>query len=181
MVNQLSKIVLIITGCLILLACHKPPVLTKELALATLNSPDKPSGYAVSIVTNNPNAHGKDARGWTCSEQQTVIDANLAECKTSGRSGVYLKFTNEGEKLLVGKPWGDANLRNARIIAVIQQVQTIDAIRMTSTTQATVDFTSAYTEHTPFSNSHLQKLLVLGAPQQKQAELILEDKKWVLK
>jgi hypothetical protein len=180
MLNQLGRIILIFTACLALLACHKPPILDTNLALSVLNSPDKLSGYAVSIVTNNPNAHGENARGWTCSDKQVLADTNLAECKTAGRSGVYLKFTDEGKKLLIGKPWGDANLRNARVIAVKQQVQTIDAINMSSKTHAIVDYTSAYTEHTPFSNTHLKKLLILGVPQKKQAEFILTDKEWVL-
>ena len=178
MLKHYNKTLLIITSCLMLLACHKPPVLDNTLALSILNDPEHLSGYAISMVTNNPNAHGKNANGWTCADKQPIIDADLVVCKTSGRSGIYLKFTDEGKKLLIGKTWGDQSTRNARVTAVIQQALDINDISLIDKTHAIVSFNSAYVKHTAFSNAQLKHLIPLNVPKNNQANFVLIDKQW---
>ncbi|PCH84748.1 MAG: hypothetical protein COB26_04355 [Piscirickettsiaceae bacterium] len=178
MLKHYSKTLIIIASCLTLLACHKPPVLDNALTLSILNDPEHLSGYTVSMVTNNPTAHGNHASGWTCADKKTIIDAGLAVCKTSGRSGVYLKFTDEGKRLLVGNTWGNSTTRNARVTAVIQQVQDINDISMVDKTHAIVSFNSAYVKHTAFSNTQLKSLIPLNVPKTGQANFVLIDKQW---
>lgn len=178
MLKHYRKTLIIFASCLTLLACHKPPVLDNALALSILNDPEHLSGYVVSIVTNNPKAHAKDASGWTCADKQPIIDAGLAVCKTSGRSGVYLKFTDEGKQLLVGNTWGDSTTRNARVIAVIKQVQDVNSITMADKTHASVSYSSAYIEHTAFSNTQLKSLIPLNVSTTGHANFVLVDKQW---
>ncbi|PCI21948.1 MAG: hypothetical protein COB62_02270 [Piscirickettsiaceae bacterium] len=180
MLNHHHKVLLIIACCLTLIACHKPPVLDETLVLEILNNSNKASGYAISLVTNNPHALGTNARGWTCVDKQKIIDAGLVICKKSGRSGVYLKFTDEGKKLIVDKPWGDSTLRNARVIAVSQQVEKINSIEMLDKSHATVSYTSSYNEHTPFASDTLKKLIPLNTAKAGTANLSLVDKEWML-
>lgn len=181
MLNQLSKSILIFTGCIALVACHKPPVLDKELALSLLNASGEVEGYSVSIVTNNPNARGTDASGWTCTDKKDIIDADIVQCKNSGRSGVYLTFTDAGKDLLVGQPWGDYKLRNARVIAVKQAITSIESIQMTSKKEATVTFSTVYSEHTPFASAYLQQLMPLNIPKIRQLTFRLVGKEWGIK
>jgi len=180
MIKHSSKILFIITSCITLISCSNSSTLYEELALSMLNDPQKPSGYAVSMVSNNPRARGENASGWTCKDKQILIDAGVVTCKESGRSGVYLDFSDEGKKLMIGEPWGDTTLRNVRVIAVKQIAQQITAIKMADDSHATVSFDRIYSEHTPFSNHVLQKLIQLNTPQKAQTNFTLIDNEWVI-
>jgi hypothetical protein len=132
------------------------------------------------MVTNNPNARGKDSKGWNCDDKKPLVDAGVVSCKESGRSGVYLKFTNEGKKLLVGKPWGDSILRNAKVIAVTRRIDEILSIEIIDKTHAIINYAWAYDQHTPFSSDQLKKTIALNVPQIDQVSAILNDKTWTI-
>jgi len=180
MLNYLARLLFIITVCASLFACHKPPTLDEKLALSLLMKANIRPGYAVNMVTNNPHARGKKAQGWNCSDKQPLIDALVVTCKNSGRSGVYLSFTHEGKKLLLGKPWGDETLRNARVIAVRQKIKDIQSIHLMNNTHAIISYSWVYHQHTPFSNPQLKKLIALDVPQPAQASATLINNQWTI-
>jgi hypothetical protein len=180
MLNHPVKTLFVFISCLTLLACHKAPILDNTLALKLISASRTHAGYPISVVTNNPNAHGDDARGWNCADKQSLIDSAVVTCKKVGRSGVYLKFTREGKKLLLGNPWGDAILRNARVIAVSQRIQDILSIEMIDASHALVNYTWVYNQYTPFSSSSLKELIALNVPQTEQISIILKRKKWLI-
>jgi len=180
MLNHPTKIWGTFLACLFLVACHKAPSLDNALALKLLAPAYASSGYTVSIATNNPQARGKKPTGWNCTDKKPLVSSGLALCKESGRSGVYLKFTDEGKKLLVGSPWGDNTLRNARVIAVLQQIEEIQSIQMIDPTHAIINYTWVYHQHTPFSNPQLEKTIALNVPQIAQASAILNNKEWTI-
>jgi len=180
MLNHLTKIWAIILASLLLVACHKAPTLDKALALKLLAPSYASSGYTVNIATNNPQARGKNPTGWSCADKKSLVSSGLALCKESGRSGVYLKFTDEGKKLLVGSPWGDNTLRSARVIAVLQQIEEIQSIQLIDPTHAIINYTWVYHQHTPFSNPQLEKTIALNVPQMAQASAVLNNKEWTI-
>lgn len=180
MLNHLAKSAAILIVSLILVACHKPLALDNDLAFKLLTSAYENSGYTISMVTNNPHAHGKESSGWNCDDKKAQINAGVINCKNSGRSGVYLKFTSEGEKLLVGKPWGDDVLRNARVIAVTQRIDGVQNIEMIDEEHAIVSYTWVYDAHTPFSNHQLKQIIKLDVPQSTQSSFVLHGKQWVI-
>jgi len=179
MVNHLSKVSLVLIGTLMLFACHKAPVLDNKLALKLL-TPSQTVGYTISIVTNNPNARGKNASGWNCADKENLVELGVATCHKSGRSGSYLKFTVQGKKLLVGSPWGDEVLRNARVIAVTQSVQKVQSIELVDPSHAIINYTWAYDQHTAFSNEQLKKTITLNVQQSRQASAVLNNKEWII-
>jgi len=181
MLNHLTKVLFIFISSLLLISCHKAPTLDKKLALSLLTLSNTSSGYAISIVTNNPHARGKNANGWNCSDKKSLIDSNVVTCKESGRSGVYLTFTHEGKKLLLGTPWGDDILRNARVLAVRQHIKEVQSINMIDTSHAIINYTWIYSQHTPFSNAQLQKTIALNIPQIAQVSAVLSKNKWTIK
>lgn len=181
MLNHLTKTLFIFTSSLLLIACHKAPTLDKELALSLLTTSNTSSGYAISMVTNNPHARGKNANGWNCSDKKSLIDSKVVTCKESGRSGVYLTFTNEGKKLLLDSPWGDDVLRNARVLAVLQHIKEIQSIDMIDASHAIINYTWIYNQHTPFSNTQLQKTIALNVPQEAQTSAVLSNNEWTIK
>jgi len=180
MLNHLTKLLFIFLVGLMLAACHKAPILDNELALKLLAKSPSLRGYAVNIVMNNPYAHGENGSGWTCNNKKTLIDAAVVTCEEAERSGVYLTFTNEGKQLLVGKPWGDDTLKNARVVAVSQAVQSIQSIEMSDKSHAVVHYTSAYEKHTAFSNAQLKKVIPLNIPKTAQKSFTLVDDQWVI-
>ncbi|PHS72354.1 MAG: hypothetical protein COB22_04925 [Cycloclasticus sp.] len=180
MPNHLAKILFIFASSLILLACHKPPVLDNKLALKLLIATQSLPGYSISIVTNNPNGRGQNPTGWNCADKQAWIDEGVVSCKKSGRSGVYLKFTPEGSKLLLAKPWGDKVLRNANVIAVSQRIRDVVSIEMIDNTHAIVNYTWIYDQHTPFSNAQLKKAIALNIPQTEQTSATLKNGEWTI-
>lgn len=181
MLNHLTKILLVFSASLILLACHKPPVIDNALAKKLLTSSQISPGYSISIVTNNPNARRDNASGWSCADKKIWVDAGVVTCKKSGRSGVYLTFTSEGKNLLIGTPWGDEIVRNARVIAVSQRINNIESIEMVDKSHAIINYTWVYAQHTPFSNAQLRKAITLNIPQRAQTSAILSDGDWSLK
>ncbi|KXJ46943.1 MAG: hypothetical protein KUG55_03535 [Cycloclasticus sp.] len=180
MLNHLAKILPIFLISVLLVACHKAPSLDKALALKLLDSSYLSSGYTINLVTNNPHARGKKATGWNCADKKSLVSSGVVLCKESGRSGVYLKFTSEGEKLLVGSPWGDNTLRNARVIAVLQQVDEVQSIEMIDASHAIINYTWLYNQHTPFSNPQLEKTIALNVPQPARASAVLNDNEWTI-
>lgn len=180
MLNHPRKILLIIASCITLIACHKPPILDKSLALSILNDPQNLSGYTINMAINNPHARGKNASGWNCADKQALIDADLVSCNTAGRSGVYLEFSDEGKKLITGSPWGDETLRKVHVIAVTQAIQKINTIEMIDKTHATVSYDQIYSEHTPFSNDALKRQIPLNLSHVGQANFVLIDDEWVI-
>ncbi|MEW4981667.1 MAG: hypothetical protein AB1Y26_00340 [Cycloclasticus sp.] len=179
MLNHLSKASLVLIGVLMLVACHKAPVLDNKLALELL-TPSQTSGYTISLVTNNPNARGKNANGWDCADKKNLVELGVVTCKKSGRSGSYLTFTSQGKQLLVGSPWGDEVLRNARVIAVTQSIQEIQSIEMIDPSHAIINYTWAYDQHTPFSNEQLKKTITLNVQQVGQVSAVLNNKEWTI-
>ncbi|HIF18564.1 MAG TPA: hypothetical protein EYG50_00245 [Cycloclasticus sp.] len=180
MLNYSAKLLFVFISCSLLIACHKAPVLDNKLALKIVTANYTSSGYAISIVTNNPNARGEDSRGWNCDDKQAWVDAGVVSCKKAGRSGVYLKFTPVGEKLLIGKPWGDDILRNTRVIAVSQSIQDITSIELVDESHAIVNYSLVYDHYTPFANSQLKATIALNVPQIKQASIILKGDEWLI-
>jgi hypothetical protein len=180
MLNHPIKFLIILISCSVLFSCHKAPVLDKSLALKILSQSQDKSGYAISIASNNPHAHGDNARGWTCEDKQNLVEAEVAKCKKSGRSGVYLSFTDKGKEFLLGQPWGDSNIRNARVIAVTKHIQSITSVDLLNKTKASVAYVWAYNQHTPFSNDQLKKLIPLHAPHSEVVDFILTDDKWAI-
>lgn len=180
MLNHLAKILLFFVCALLITACHKAAELDNTQALKLLSTSNILPGYTVSMVTNNPNAHGKDPSGWRCADKQHLVDADVVTCNESGRSGVYLKFTDKGKNLLIGKPWGDGTLRNARVIAVSQHINKVENIQLVDETHAIVHYTWTYDEHTPFSNDQLRKTIALNIPQTNQVSMVIDDDQWVI-
>jgi hypothetical protein len=180
MLNHPVKLLFVFISCSLLIACHKAPVLDNKLALKIISAQQTPSGYTISIVTNNPNARGDNARGWNCNDKQAWVDAGVVSCKKAGRSGVYLKFTTEGKALLMGKPWGDDILRNARVLAVAQSIQDIVSIEQVDKSHAIVNYSLIYDHYTPFANSQLKNIIRLNVAQTKQASIVLKDDEWLV-
>ena len=180
MLNHSKKVLALIISSLVLTACHKAAVLDKKLALEILQQRNTP-GYTINIVSNNPNAYAKDASGWTCEEMKQVTNAGLADCQTAGRSGAYLTFTESGKQLLVGEPWGDSNLRNARVVAVSKRIHSIDSINFTNKTSATVNYSWVYDQYTAFASEPLKKLIPLNNPQSAIATMVVISKQWQIK
>jgi hypothetical protein len=181
MLNHLAKILCIFVVSLTLFACHKPAVLDKKLALNILITSHVLPGYTINIVTNNPHARREKASGWNCADKQAWVDAGVVNCKNSGRSGVYLKFTTEGKKLLVDDFWGNEVVRNAKVIAVSQHINDVSSIEMINNAHALINFTWIYDQHTAFSNAQLQKDILLNVPQTAQVPAILKNGEWTLK
>lgn len=180
MLNQTSQALMLLIASILLVACHKPPILDKDLALKTLRQQVSFQGYATNIVSNNPKAYGKNASGWTCADQLHIIETGLANCEKSGRSGAYLQLTDSGKKLLIGQPWGDSNLRNARVIAITPQIESVDAINFSTKTKANISYTWSYDRYTAFATEPLKKLIPLNAAKRGIATLVLIDKQWHL-
>ncbi|ORU92492.1 MAG: hypothetical protein A6F70_02945 [Cycloclasticus sp. symbiont of Bathymodiolus heckerae] len=180
MLNHLTKALLVFIGSLVLVACHKAPALTNDLALKLLTSSPTLRGYTISIVTNNPNARGENKNGWGCDDKKELVKSGVVTCKESGRSSTYLNFTAQGKQLLVGEPWGDDVLRNARVIAVSQTIQEIQTLDIIDKSHAIIHYTWVYNKHTPFSNGQLKKVIALNVPQIGQVSVTLKDDRWVL-
>jgi len=180
MLNQARQALMLLIASVLLVACHKPPILDNDLALETLRQQANYRGYATNIVSNNPNAYGKNASGWTCADQSSIVEAGLASCEKSGRSGAYLHLSDSGKKLLIGQPWGDSNLRNARVIAITPQIESVDAINFSTKSKAEVSYTWSYERYTAFATEPLKKLIPLNAAQRSIATLVLIDKQWHL-
>lgn len=183
MIKIIKKSVLffvLIVSVAILTACHKPDKLTKELALKTLNSSDTYANYSVVITTNNPFAYAKEPEGWNCDDKKQLIDTGIVTCETAGRSAVYLEFTNEGKKLLVGTLKGNSTFRTAQVIAAIRNAISVESIEFTDKTHAFVHYTSSYTEYTPFATAEVKTLVPLNEPLQSTAEFALQDRTWIL-
>ena len=180
MFNYPVKILIIFISSLMLLACHKPPVLDNKLALNILTKSQTLLGYSISIITNNPKARGLKPSGWNCEDRQEWVDAGVVACKNSGRSGAYLKFTAEGRKLLLGSSWGDKVLRNAKVIAVTQNVLDVLSVEFIDESHAIIKYTWAYDQHMPFSNEQLKKTIALNVPRAEQVSVILDDDEWLV-
>jgi len=180
MLNHPVKLLFIFISSILLIACSDTPNLNNKLALKTLSDKQTTPGYIISIVTNNPNARGSDARSWDCSDKQQWIDAKLVNCQEAGRSGVYLEFTTKGKKLLAGEPWGTSSLRNARVVAVTQSIQTIRAIKYIDETHALITYSLIYDNFTPFATNYLKSTIKLNEPQIKKANFVLTNNKWKL-
>ncbi|MEW5057857.1 MAG: hypothetical protein AB1Y25_09535 [Cycloclasticus sp.] len=177
MFNHSSKILMLCLSSLLLTACHKAAILDDKLALETLRQL-QPAGYAINIVSNNPNAYAQTPSGWQCSDMQAAVDAELVNCHTAGRSGAYLSFTENGKKLIVGEPWGDSNLKNARVIAVSKRIESINSISFTSKTSATVNYNWVYQQYTAFASEPLKKLIPLNTLQSATTKIVLLNKQW---
>jgi len=180
MLNHSNKVLALIISSLILTACHKAATLDNELALKILQQRNTP-GYAINIVSNNPNAYAKDASGWTCEEMENITQAGLADCQAAGRSGAYLTFTESGKKLLIGEPWGDSNLRNARVVAISKRIQSIDSIVFITKTTATVSYRWVYDQYTAFASEPLKKLIPLNHLQSATIAMVVVNKQWQVK
>jgi len=180
MLNQSNKVFALIISSLILTACHKAAILDDKLALEALQQSNTP-GYAINIVSNNPNAYAKEANGWTCKEMKKITQAGLVDCQTAGRSGAYLTFTDSGKQLLIGEPWGDSNLRNARVVAISKRIQSIDSIDFINKTTATVSYSWVYDQYTAFASEPLKNLIPLNHPQAALATLVVVNKQWQIK
>lgn len=171
---------ILISSISILTACHKPDELTKELALKTLNSSGTYANYSVVITTNNPFAFAESPKGWDCDDKKQLIDAGMVTCETAGRSAVYLEFTSDGKKLLVGTLKGNSTFRTAQVIAAIRNTTSVESIEFTDKTHALVHYTSSYTEYTPFASIEVKALVPLNVPLKSTAEFALEGRTWVL-
>ena len=180
MLKRSNKAITLIACSLVLIACHRADTLDDKLALKLLQQDNTP-GYAINIISNNPNAYAKDARGWTCEDMKAITQAGLANCETAGRSGAYLAFTPSGKKLLVGEPWGDSYLRNARVVAISQQIQSIQSIDFINKTSATVSYTWAYDQYTAFATETLKALVPLNTTQSATATMHVVNKQWEIK
>jgi len=180
MLNHPTKMLFIFLGSLMLIACHNAPTLDNKLATKLLTRSPSLSGYAINMVINNPNARGENSSGWSCDDKQNLIDAGVVRCEEAGRSSDYLTFTSKGKRLLVGKPWGNTTVRNARVIVVSQALQEIQSIEMIDDAHAVVQYTWAYNEHTPFSTAYLKSVIALNTPHAEQKKLTLVDGKWIL-
>lgn len=167
-------------GALWLAQCNRPATLNEQLALEILNNSQAVSGYATTLSMNNPNARGKSADGWNCDSVSSLIEANLVSCHKAGRSGVYLKFKEEGLQFVVGQPWGTKQVKNARVLVATAAVNQITAIEKTSPEQATVHYTWAYDAHTPFATEYLKDTIPLNESITAKATMVLEDNQWVI-
>lgn len=180
MLNHPTKALIGFISFFILSACHKPAVLDNSLALSILNHSQQKMGYAVNIVSNNPNAHDDKASGWTCADKADWIEAEVVKCKKSGRSGVYLTFSDKGKRFLIGETWGSSDVRNARVLAVTRRAQSVNSITLIDKNKAKVSYNWVYDEHTPFSNDRLRKLIPLNVANTDEANFMLIDKQWVI-
>jgi len=180
MLNHSSKVLALIISSLLLTACHKAATLNDKLALEILQLRNTP-GYAINIVSNSPKAYAKDSLGWTCEDMIKITNAGLANCQTAGRSGAYLTFSESGKQLLIGEPWGDTNLRNARVIAVSKSIHSINSINFTSNTSATVNYNWVYDQYTAFASEPLKKLIPLNTPQSATVAMVVVDREWQIK
>jgi hypothetical protein len=93
---------------------------------------------------------------------------------------VYLLFTDKGKQFLIGEPWGNSNVRNARVLAITRRVQSINSISSIDKNKAKVSYSWVYDEHTPFSNDQLRKLIPLNVAKTDEANLILIGKQWAI-
>jgi len=180
MLNHLTKMLFVFLGSLMLVACHNAPILDKKSATKLLTRSPSLSGYTINMVINNPNARGENSSGWSCDDKQGLIDAGVVQCKEAGRSSDYLTFTNKGKRLLIGKPWGSATQRNAKIIAVSQTIQEIQSLEIIDDSHAIIHYTWVYNKHTPFSNAYLKEIIALDVPHAEKKTLTLVDDRWVL-
>ncbi|ORU89398.1 MAG: hypothetical protein A6F71_00055 [Cycloclasticus sp. symbiont of Poecilosclerida sp. M] len=180
MYKHVTKTLVVLFCFFILGACHEPPILTNKLALELLSPEGELEGYAINMAVNNPTARGNNPSGWSCQDMQHLVDTDVVACKTSGRSGVYLRFTTFGEQFLVGEPWGTKEIRNARVLATVKKVDAIKSIKLTDKENAVVTYSWSHNRHTAFATAHLKERIKLGVPQIKTALFVLENDAWIV-